>query len=126
MLKIEKFLLENGFIQHFFSFGKLTTQKQHTYPSSIGHICCHYIKNNDIYTIGLNEKGLPPTFVSPRPQILVKHEENEKEIISFAPMRDYMVNRLLLKYENNYEAFLIEMKKPVIELTKEEYLELTN
>lgn len=69
----EQWLIDNGFTQMFFNGKEWTTKKHHTYPSTMGHLTCLLVKDGVEVVYGLNERGLPPTWISPRPLVNFEH-----------------------------------------------------
>ena len=66
MLTIEKELIDNGWIvTHKIGNNELEGYKT---PSLMSNLFNSYSKGNDKIVIGLNEKGLPPTLIYPRPR----------------------------------------------------------
>ena len=98
MLKIEKILTDNGF--------KLIDGLGHYSSIIIGGVCSTYSNGEVNVMVGLNEKGFPPSLISPRP--IIKEENsnysysrimNDGEIIDWiVKSEDNEILNFLLKY----------------------------
>lgn len=101
--------------------------------SSIDLISVCYKKDNNIFIIGLNEKGFPPTLISPKPKVLFEtllfqNEMKIKSKIRGGIMSDILskftneeiynscINRIELDYKINIEEDIVNRMKKNISL----------
>lgn len=89
MLTIEKDLINKGWeVTH--KIGNVEFAGYKT-PSTMANLFNIYSKENDIIVIGLNEKGLPPTLIYPRP--FYKEKDGY-----YTEVSDHDVNKWLQSY----------------------------
>jgi hypothetical protein len=96
----ERFLHSKGYRLKVYRNRELVSVKRFTL-SLMGDSAAYYIKDNQTVIYGLNEKGKPPTLLSPLPQVFVKRETETKSNIHQSSIEVMFQQE---SYEQIYEA----------------------
>ena len=84
--------------------------------SSMGKIDRKYVKGDSVVTWGLYEQGLPPTLISPRPDVIIKGVRLRSEYFSEFVLDDNGDIELKVKMERK------DLNRWIEEVSDEEFL----
>lgn len=103
MTKFENLLIDKGYVKNVFNCKTMKYEPVDSHIiSTMTNLDHRYIHKNHkvIICFGLNERGKPPTLISPRPKIIVKSYINDKLVLRDEKLDDCM-NLVLLNEDLN-------------------------